>query len=66
MNSSLENVISLLISKQNQLFLKETSKTTSVFVGEPEELDFGERKSKLKSIKQQVLGVDLGSGVGRD
>lgn len=65
MNSSLENVLSLLIPKQNRLFLKETSKNTSMFVGEPEELDFGERKCKLKAIKQQVPGVDFGSGAGR-
>lgn len=57
--------LNLLISKQSQLFLKETSKNTSMFVGEPEELDFGERKRKLKAIKQQVPVVDLGSAVGR-
>lgn len=65
MNSSLGKVLRLLISKQSQLFLKETSKNTSMFVGEPEELDFGGRKSKLKAIKQQVPGVDLGSSVWR-
>lgn len=37
-----------------------------MFVGEPEELDFGERKGKLKAIKHQVLELILALLWGED
>lgn len=45
--------------EQSRLFLQETSKNTSVFVEEPEELDFGEGKGKLKAVSNKCLGLVL-------
>lgn len=58
--------LNLLISYQSRLFLKETSKNTSVFVGEPEGLDFGGRKSKLKAISNKCLELILALAWGED